>query len=689
MSVRDMRIHERHWSPVGEAVAMGNRLAWRASPTRALRGAKRSQHVMAVLFLVVGLMATAIGQDDVGELEEQAIRRAVDVVAPSVVRIETFGGRERVGETLVGEGPTTGLVVGQDGWILSSAFHFAQQPNSILVVLPDGRRLGARLVARDRSRMLVLLKVDPDRPLPTPELAPVDQLSVGQWVVAVGRTFDPQRANLSVGILSAKDRIWGRAVQTDAKVSPSNYGGPLIDLQGRVIGILVPLSPEGDHELAGTEWYDSGIGFAVPLHDVLAHLSRLQEGEDLFPGLLGVTFEGQNIYADKPEIATVHPRSPAEKAGIQPGDVIVSVGGQPVERQVHVKHALGPRYAGETVRVEVQRKDQRLSVDVQLTDQLQPYQHPFVGILPARNGNGNEQGVGVRYVYPGSPADEAGVAVGDRILQLAGQVVGDASALRTAVAHHEPGETVAVKVEREGQNRDVTVTLGTLPETLPDDLPVPSPAEDEKIDAKDLVSLKVPDMANEGWLMVPPAGESALPRGLLVHLPTPGKFDRDAFAARWGPWAVNQQTIVLALTSHREDRWELTELEYIRKAINMTIQRYSIDPDRIVVHGYQTGGALAGVVAFRMRDRIRGAVLVDAALPRMMGVPTNEPLQRLAFHVTVFSQSPWEPRVTAMVESLRRAKYPVTENQRDEAPRPLSARELAELFRWLDALDRI
>jgi len=72
-----------------------------------------------------------------------------------------------------------------------------------------------------------------------------------------------------VGILSATNRIWGKAVQTDAKISPGNYGGPLIDIRGNVIGILVPLSPQGQGEVAGAEWYDSGIGFAVPLNDML------------------------------------------------------------------------------------------------------------------------------------------------------------------------------------------------------------------------------------------------------------------------------------------------------------------------------------------------------------------------------------------------------------------------------------
>src|SRR6185369_7287390 len=102
----------------------------------------------------------------------------------------------------------------------------------------------ARLIARDEARKLVLLKIETPKKLPIPVAAPESEAIVGHWTVAVGRTFDAVSPNISVGILSAVHRIWGRALQTDAKISASNYGGPLVDLQGRVLGVLVPLSPD-------------------------------------------------------------------------------------------------------------------------------------------------------------------------------------------------------------------------------------------------------------------------------------------------------------------------------------------------------------------------------------------------------------------------------------------------------------
>src|SRR5215467_959332 len=159
--------------------------------------------------LVAALTACSAGpvraSDDLPLREEAAMKAAVDRVAPSVVRIETLGGLETIGEMLVGTGPTTGLVVSSDGYIVSSAFNFVQKPTQILVDLADGTRLPAEVVARDDSRMIVLLKVataglaDPKRQLPVPQAASVREMQVGQWAIALGRVFEGKQPNMSVG----------------------------------------------------------------------------------------------------------------------------------------------------------------------------------------------------------------------------------------------------------------------------------------------------------------------------------------------------------------------------------------------------------------------------------------------------------------------------------------------------------
>src|SRR5262245_48627245 len=332
-----------------------------------------------ILYSSFCILRFASAQDDLPMREEAAMKAAVDRVAPSVVRIETLGGLETIGEMLVGTGPTTGLVVSNDGYIVSSAFNFIQKPTQILVDLADGTRLPAEVVARDDSRMIVLLKVsaaglaDPAKQLSVPQAAPVREMQVGQWAIALGRAFEGQQPNMSDAIISAINRVWGKAIQTDAKISPANYGGPLVDVHGRVLGVLVPMNPMETGEIAGVEWYDSGIGFAVPLEHINRVLARLEKGEDLHPGLLGISLKGGDPFADEPVIAACHPKAPAAEAGLKAGDHITEIDGVKVNSQSELRHQLSPRYAGEKVTVVVLRDKERLERPVELIAKLQPY----------------------------------------------------------------------------------------------------------------------------------------------------------------------------------------------------------------------------------------------------------------------------------------------------------------------------
>src|SRR5262245_7342838 len=204
-----------------------------------------SIRAFAVLAALGFLLATAPAraQDDANDAQEKALKAAIAKVAPSIVQIETQGGTELITTGAKGQqvrkgvGPTTGLVVAADGHIITSAFNFANKPTAIYVTVPGHKEpFTAKILATDNTRMLTLIKIDASGLL-VPAATPKKDMRVGQWAVALGRAYD--RADLdkppsvSIGILSALDRIWGKAVQTDAKVSPSNYGGPLVDVQGR------------------------------------------------------------------------------------------------------------------------------------------------------------------------------------------------------------------------------------------------------------------------------------------------------------------------------------------------------------------------------------------------------------------------------------------------------------------------
>lgn len=650
---------------------------------------KLSQTLWFVMLLAL-CCASARGADDITAQEEAAFKAAAAAVAPSVVRIETFGGSEQVGGVLVGSAPTTGLVVSEDGFLLSSAFNFAQKPNSILVTLPSGKRAAAQIVARDHSRMLVLLKVATDEKLTVPSALLRTDLQVGQWAIAVGRTYDGALPNISVGVVSAKDRIWGKAIQADAKVSPSNYGGPLIDLQGRVLGILVPMSPQGQGDVAGAEWYDSGIGFAIPLDEMLPRLVKMKRGEDLHPGLIGISIKDGDINADPAIIMACQPKGPAASAGLKPQDKVVRIDNLPIERHAQLKHALGGKYAGDTVRVTVERDGQQVEKTLELIDKLAPYQHPLLGILPLRDKS-DLPGVRVRYVFPASPASEAGLARGDRITALADVEVTDAGSLAAALAAHEPGKPVTVKYHRGNEQKSAEVMLAALNATIPEQLPA---AQGELPDGQGraevgIVTVKLPEEKNECFAYIPTSYRADLPAALLVALHTPGKFDREELLAQYKAMCDEHRVILLMPRSAEAARWETADATFIKKAVDDVAGHYAIDRQRIAVTGYQAAGTMAWLTAMSQPETFRAVIAVESPLPGRLNLPPNEPAKRTWFYLAHSEKSPQKAALAATAKRLEEAKYPLVQRDTGAKVRDLSPADVSDLGRWLDALDRL
>jgi serine protease Do len=644
---------------------------------------------------------------DLQAQEQQAVRAAIGSVADSVVQIETLGGLEMVEGMLTSSAPTTGLIVAADGWIVSSAFNFVQQPASILVTLPGGERKPARIVARDRSRMLVLLKVETEKELPTPVPVARDQLRVGQTAIALGRTFDPAQVNLSVGIISATQRIWGKAVQTDANISPVNYGGPLVDLYGRVIGILVPLSPESDGELAGNEWYDSGIGFAVPLTDILARLETLQAGTDLKAGLMGFAFENSQQLDAAPVLGVVKSKSPAASAGLRPGDRFVSLNDVPITLQSHAMHVLKPLYAGDEVQIVADRAGETIRGRAVLVDQLLPYEHAYLGLGPGRRAgdapNDRPPGIFVREVPVGSPAAQAGVQAGDRLVEWNDTTLTDADQLRTLLANHEPGDQATITwlqadaPDNNDNRMSAMVTLDRRPQSLDSseatvaEEPVdakanpPVPADVEK----GQLEWKVPEEPNNGAAFIPPNYTGDRTWGLLVLIGPPSADD---LAKVIEPWKdVCQQNELILIVAQPEDpaRWAPTEVAFVRKAIDQAQRRFAIDPQRVTVLGQEGGGGLAYLVAFRHRDVIRGLIIDRAAIPFGLSVPDNEPLQKLSLLIHQTTDAKLKERVDASIAALQKRKFHVTTVDRSSTDASLTAEERNRLARWINTLDRL
>jgi serine protease Do len=640
-------------------------------------------------FLYTAMLSVSLAAEDPDALEQRAIKDAVDRVAPSVVRIETIGGLQQVEDVQFGTGPTTGLIVDAEGYIVSSAFSFSNKPTSILVRLPDGTRKPAKLVATDHVRMIVLLKIDADKPLPICEIAPESKMRVGQWSIALGRTFDGDRPNVSVGILSAKGRIWGKAIQTDASISPNNYGGPLIDIRGRVMGVIAPLSPESADEVAGYEWYDSGIGFAIPADHIQQILPRMKKGVDLRQGFVGVSMESQNIYISDPVIAVCRPQSPAAEAGLKPGDRIVEVEGRKISRAAEFREEINRRYAGDNFIIAVLRGKERIERELTLAEKIPPYQQPFLGILPMRDGSA--AGVNIRYVFPDSPAAKAGIVTGDVILSLDGKPIKDREGLIEAMIEYQPDQSVDLEIRHNGKIEHRKVPLGSLSLSLPPATLPPARAEQQSGDSKQpetgTIKLKIAEYTNDAFAYVPEKYNPDVPYGLVVWLHGEGAFDWANTVSSWKPLCDRYDLILAAPKSVDSKKWTPRDVDLVNHLIKQIDDKYNIDPLRVVVHGYETGGTLASFVAFRSREIIRAMAVVAA--PLTVIPQENDPQYRFAAFIATSGKSPAARSVEKVLAMLREINIPLTVKKLGDEPRYLNSEELAELARWIDMLDRI
>lgn len=640
------------------------------------------------------------------ELEERAFKQAVSQVAPSLVRIETVGGLDQVQNFLLGNGPTTGVVVSADGYVISSSFNFLSKPASILVTTTDGKRFAAKAIANDTVRMLTLLKVEADGLVPArPTAKP--SIRVGQWAIAVGWALDANSPNVSVGIVSAVNRVWGKAIQTDAKISPVNYGGALVDVDGSVMGVLVPLSPQDNSPVAGVEWYDSGIGFAIPLVDVLATLDRLKQGKDLRPGLAGFNFASTDMFGGDTKIDRVRYDSPMYRAGFKDGDLIVELDGHKVIRPAQVRHVLGGKIEGDKLAISIKRGDETKQADLTLVAELPPFEAGFLGVLPTREKVGSgpptvDEGVGVRWVYPDSPAAKIGLKPRDRIVKFRDQALTSATQLIDQVSRVRPSEMAVIVIRRDGKEQSLEATLVGYPADLPKDLPtsaIEADADSKTPDGKKPEGSEKPrtgrfgeevaESKNACWAFVPESYNPAFAYSLLVWLHPPGDTLEAMVYDSWKLEAERRGIILLGLkAANVGSGWQANEAEFVHETVVSFQKKYSIDAGRIVLHGYDKSGPFATHLAFKHRDLFRGLLLAASAVSERP--PENLPEYRLQFQLICGSKDPAHPILERMANSLRSIKYPATfTSLSDLEHRYPDSDGVDAMARWIDSLDRL
>ena len=394
---------------------------------------------------------------------EAAVQSAVDRVAPAVVCIVVTrepGARPAVSETLpehlqdlleqyLRETPLppsdmsngAGVVISGDGHILT-ADHVVRDAAKIEVILSTRKRYPGRIVGADPRSYLAVVAITAEG-LPVAQLGDASKVKRGQFVVALGSPFGFGRdgqASLSFGIVSGTgraisgigsrlDRYYGDLVQTDAPINPGNSGGPLVTLEGRVIGISAVIS---SHDGAG-----DGVGFAVPINGrTRSIIERLRKGEAIEYGFLGVqiaevTGSLASVLGAEPGegavVTMVLPDTPAETAGLEDGDVVLSVDGRPVRGPDDLVQTVQATPVGGKVALEFLRGGERRTATVEVTRRPEPAlaRHdqrpwwrgmrvvPLTEELRAQGGLAPaKQGVFVSEVRDASPAAQAGVLPG-------------------------------------------------------------------------------------------------------------------------------------------------------------------------------------------------------------------------------------------------------------------------------------
>ncbi len=318
--------------------------------------------------------------------ESSAIIDAAAKVSPAVVRIiststvfDPFSGN--IPETGVG----SGVIYDPNGWILTNR-HVVAGSNQLTVELKDGRQFQGRIYGVDTLTDLAIVKIDATG-LPTAPIGNSDELKVGQEVIAIGSPLGTYSNTVTAGIISAKGRTvqvsGGRLsnlLQTDAAINPGNSGGPLVDLGGNVIGINTAVATSAQ-----------GIGFAIPINIARPIMAQALRGEQLARPYIGVRFETIDYQVAQQEhlsvqdgallvdgtdssgrtLPAVEPGSPADKAGLRAGDIIVSVEGIKLDSEHPLDAVLTQFAPGQTVRLEILRGSERLTVSVTLATRPQ------------------------------------------------------------------------------------------------------------------------------------------------------------------------------------------------------------------------------------------------------------------------------------------------------------------------------
>jgi serine protease Do len=435
---------------------------------------------------VTGSTKTAMAaDDDDDDADEQPAARQgrgpqMDPRDPFYEFFRQFGvpapGMQQAPRNVPTHGLGSGFIVSSDGLVLTNA-HVVKGASEVVVKLTDRREFRAKVLGADAKTDVAVLKIDA-RNLPTVRLGSTRDLQVGEWVLAIGSPFGFENS-VTAGVVSAKGRSLPDDslvpfIQTDVAVNPGNSGGPLFNARGEVVGINSQIySRSGGYQ---------GVSFAIPIElagkvkDQIVATGKVRHAQ------LGVAVQevnqafAESFNLDKPEgalVASVSKGSPAEKAGLQAGDVIRQVDGQPIVASGDLTAWVGQAQPGQQAKLSVWRQGKPVELTATLGDASDK-----AGSKQARNdeeaARKGQLGLSLRPLDPQErrevgtdglvieqargPAAAAGVQPGDVLLAVNGAPAKNIEQVRAAMA--KAGKSVALLIERDGNQIFVPVRVG-------------------------------------------------------------------------------------------------------------------------------------------------------------------------------------------------------------------------------------
>ena len=326
----------------------------------------------------------------------------------------------------------SGFIIDKQGYIVTNN-HLIEGADEIEVKLKNGKEFDAEIVGRDPNTDIALIKIKSKNNLSVLKLGDSDALKVGQWVVAIGSPFGLEHT-VTAGIVSAKGRIIGSGpyddfIQTDASINPGNSGGPLINMKGEVIGINTAIIASGQ-----------GLGFAIPINSAKRIVDQLKSSGEVTRGWLGVGI--QDLSEELAEyhgikerkgvlVNKVFPGDPADKAGIKPEDIVISVNGKKVENTRELSKLIAGTRVGDTVKIKVLRNGIEKKIGVKI---VKREDDKIAGLAPSK---GNEYELGIR------------------VSELTSEIIRRFNITET-------GGVIVTDVEAEGQGAKAGVRIGDI-----------------------------------------------------------------------------------------------------------------------------------------------------------------------------------------------------------------------------------